>query len=210
MKLFNTTKKWVDWWTDRKINWGEHYMNPKHPHRLLIAEVLRHIPWTSLIEVGCGAGANLVAILKAMPNKQVGGVDVNKDAIEFAQKSFQNGLFKVNSADDVMLSDKSTDVILSDMTMIYITPDKIAKHLREFKRLSRTYLVLCEFHSTDWKKRLALKWKEGYNMYDWRKLLEKHDFYDIALYKIPKEMWPESDLQQKYGYIIVARTPNDY
>ena len=43
-----------------------------------------------------------------------------------------------------------------------------------------------------------------------KKLLEKHGFFDISLFKIPKEAWPESDLQQKYGHIIIARVGNHY
>mgnify|MGYP001596538600 CR=1 FL=1 len=210
MKLFNTTKKWVNWWALRKIDWKKHYMNPNHPHRHLISETLKQIPWLSLLEVGCGAGANLVNICKSIPGRQIMGTDINPDAIAFAQTQFTNGLFKVNSADNIILSDKSVDVILSDMVMIYITPNLIEKHLREFKRLARNYIVLFEFHSESWWDRFALKFKEGYNIYNWPKLLEKQGFYDIRKYKIPKESWPESDLQQKYGYIIVARTPKYY
>ncbi len=210
MKLFNSTKKWVDWWAKRKIDWKAHYMNPNHPHRLMLVEILKRLNWLSLIEVGCGAGANLVQIIKNIPGRQVGGVDINPDAIEFAKTQFTNALLKVNPAHDIVLSDQATDVILSDMCMIYITPGLIKKHLDEFKRLSRNYLVLCEFHSSNFWQRLVVKYREGYNVYNWPKLLEKHGYYDIQMYKIPKEGWPESDLQQKYGYIIVARTPKYY
>lgn len=210
MKLFNTTKKWADWWKNRKISWKEHYMTPNHPHRLLIVEVLKKIPWMSLLEVGCGAGANLVAIVKAIPDKQVGGIDINKDAIDFAQKQFVNGLFKINPADDIMISDKSTDIVLTDMLMIYVTPWKIKRYLKEFKRISRNYVVFCEFYTDRWWEKVALKWKEGYNAYNYKRLLEKNGFYDIQLYKLPKEFWPESDLQQKFAHIIVARVPKNY
>lgn len=210
MKLFNSTKKWVNWWARRKINWKEHYMNPDHPHRILIGQVLKHLQWGSLIEVGCGAGANLVQIVKSNPGKQLGGVDVNEDAIAFAKTRLTGALLKVNSADDVLLSDQATDVILSDMCMIYVTPRLIPKYLTEFKRLARNYVVLCELHSTSFWKRLAVKWKEGYNVFNWPRLLEKNGFNDIQTYKITKDCWPESDLQQKYGFIIVARTPKYY
>src|ERR1700733_15072868 len=115
MKLFNSTKKWVDWWKDRKVDWAKQYMNPNHPHRIVIAEVLKHINWLSLIEVGCGAGANLAQIVKSIPERQVGGIDVNPQAIEFAQTQFKNGVFSVGKADDIMMSDQSCDIILSDM-----------------------------------------------------------------------------------------------
>ncbi len=207
MKLFNSTKHWVSWWSQRKIDWKVHYMNPNHPHRIMLAEVLKRMNWLSLIEVGCGAGANLVQIVKSIPGRQVMGVDINPDAIAFAQTQFKNALLKVNAADNIMLSDQSCDVILSDMTMIYISPLKIEKHLNEFKRVARNYVVLCELHNSSWWHRFAVKWKEGYNVFNWPKLLEKNGFYDIQKFKIPTSAWPESDLQQKYGYIIVARVP---
>lgn len=211
MKYFNSTEKWTKWWRRRKIDWRLNYMNPNHPHRQLLVETLRFLPWLSLIEIGCGAGANLVRIAKTLPGKQIGGIDINPDAIAFCKTQFiSNALFKVNSADNLILSDQMTDVILTDMFMIYVSPGRMKKHLGEFKRVARNYLVLCELHSENWWDRFVIKWKEGYNMYDWRRLLEKHEFYDIGMYKIPKEAWPESDLQQKYGYIIVARVPKNY
>lgn len=207
MKLFNSTNRWVRWWEKRKIDWRKEYLNPDHPHRLMLVEVLKRLPFLSLLEVGCAAGANLVAIAKAGMGVQVAGVDVNPEAVAFARSQFNNALFKVNAADNLMLSDQSTDIILSDMTMIYISPFKIGRHLKEFKKVARNFVVLCELHSESPWERLVVKWKEGYNVFDWKKLLEKHDFYDVKIFKIPPEAWPESDLQQKYGCIIVARTP---
>lgn len=209
MKLFNSTERWSKWWKNRKIDWKEHYLNPDHPHRTLIAEVLKHMRWGCLIEIGCGAGANLMAILKSMPNPQVqvGGVDINKDAIELANKNFKGGLFKVGTGEDVMLSDDATDIVLTDMYMIYLTPKRIAKQLKEIARITRNSVVFCELHSENRLERLAIKWREGYNVYDYKKLLDKHGFYDIKLYKLPPEFWPESKLQQKYCYIITAKVP---
>lgn len=162
------------------------------------------------MEVGCGAGANLVAIVKAMPNRQVGGVDINKDAVDACNKTFTGGLFKVNRGDDIMMSDKATDIILSDMYLIYVTKGKIRAQLREFKRVARDYIVLCELHSKSFKERFVFKWKEGLNVYDYQKLLESEGFYDIQMFKVPKEMWPESDAQQKYCNVIVATVPEEY
>ena len=58
--------------------------------------VLKSIPWVSLLEIGCASGPNLAAIVKAMPGKQVGGVDLSEDAIELAKKTFQGGFFQSN------------------------------------------------------------------------------------------------------------------
>lgn len=207
MNFLRTTKSQSAWWKQRKIDWHKSYQNWEHPHRFLISQVLKSLSWLSLIEVGCGGGANLMNILKALPGKQVGGVDINSDAIDLCNKTFRDGVFKVNSADNVMLSDKATDIVLSDAVLIYVSPKDIKRYIKEIKRIGRRYLVLCEFHSTSWWNRLALKINSGYNAYDWKKLLESEGFYDVALYKIPKEVWSGTPWEE-FGYICVATIPH--
>lgn len=202
-----TTAQHQKFWTNRQIDWQIEYLDTwQHPHRYLISNILSTIPWISLIEIGCGSGPNLKNILSAnkKPFIQVGGVDLNADAIALANKTFTNGMFKVGSADDMMLSDKSCDVILSDMTLIYV--GQIDKYLKEIKRVARNYVVLCEFHSNSWWKRWWLWVKTGYHAYDYAKLLEKEGFWDIGWYKIPDQMWPDSS-NNEFRYIFVARVP---
>lgn len=207
MRLFRTTKEHIKYWTERKADWKTSYLDTwNHPHRKLIVEALKSFPWTSLIEIGCNAGPNLAAIVKALPGKQLGGVDLNPEAIELCQSTFQGGLFKVNSGDDIMISDKSCDVTLYDMCLIYVSPFKINKYLEETKRITRNYVVLCEFDSSNWFKRLLVKFQSGYNMHDYKKILTKQGFYDIIKYKLRPQDWP-GGYQEKFGHIIVARVP---
>lgn len=208
MNLLKTTKKHKEWWSRRKIDWKKEYLDTwKHPHRKLIVGILKGIPWLSLLEIGCGSGPNLVPIIKEMPGRQVGGVDINEDAIKLAQETFQGGFFKVNSADDIMMSDKSVDIILSDMALIYVGRTEIDNYVKEMKRLARNYVLLCEFHSKSWWNRLSLRLNSGYNAYNWEKLLKKHGFRDVALYKMKESDWPGGNPQKTFGYIILAKVP---
>lgn len=207
MKLFKTTNKWKHYWSHRKIDWKARYFNWDHPHRYLISAALSQFNWVSLVEVGVGAGANLKNILQNFKDRQLGGIDISADAIAVAKKEFTGGLFKVGSVEDIMLSDDSTDVVLSDMCLIYIGPRKIDKAIEEIKRVARQYVVLCEFHHTSWFARLWLRIIEGYNAYDYKKLLERHGFYNIDVYKIPKKFWEGGKPQETYGYITIARVP---
>jgi len=206
MNLLKTTETHKRYWKNRKINWAESYQNWEHPHRFLITAILKSLTWLSLIEVGCGGGANLMNILREIPGRQVGGVDVNPDAIDLCNKTFKGGVFKVNSADDIMLSDKSTDVVLSDAVLIYVNPHDIRRYIRELKRIGRKYLVLCEFNSTSLWNRWALKINSGYNAYPWKRLLESEGFYDVVLFKIPKEVWSGTPWEE-FGYLVVATIP---
>jgi len=208
MKLLRTTKTHKKYWEERKIDWQKEYLDTwNHPHRNLIVEVLKNIAWGSILEIGCASGPNLAKIVKEIPGRQVGGVDISEDAINLAQNTFQGGFFKVNSADDIMMSDKSTDVILSDMTLIYVAPKDIDRYVKEIKRLARNYILLCEFHSDSLLNRLNLKINSGYNAYNWQKLLKKHGFRDIALHKITEKEWPGGNPQKTFGYLILAKVP---
>jgi ubiquinone/menaquinone biosynthesis C-methylase UbiE len=203
-----TTDQHKKWWANRKIDWKTSYLDTwNHPHRHIISAILANFNWLSLIEIGCGPGTNLVNILKKFKGRQVGGVDVNPEAIELAKKTFTDGLFKVCQGNDVMLSDKSTDVVLTDMALIYVGPLKINSYIEEIKRIGRNHIVLCEFHSENLIRRLWLKIFSGYNAYNYRKLLEKHGFYDILSYKLTQEDWPEGTHQKEFGYIFTARVP---
>jgi len=208
MNLFKTTREHEKYWTNRKIDWKTSYFDTwNHPHRFLISDILKRLSWISLIEIGCGGGANLKNILESVSGKQIGGIDINKDAIDFCSKNFVGGMFKVGSGEDVMMSDNSTDVVLSDMSLIYVGPMKINKYLNEFKRIGRKYVILCEFHSNSLWNRLALRFNSGYNAYNYRKLLSKHGFYDIFIQKIPESAWPGGNPQKTFGNIIVAKIP---
>ena len=212
LKFLRTTQYHKKYWAERKINWATSYTSThNHPHRFLISKVLGTFKWLSLIEIGCGSGANLINIIKSFPGRQVGGVDVNRDAIEEAKKYLNGAYLKVNSGDDVMMSDDSTDVVLSDMCLIYVGPRKIRNYLKEMKRIGRHHIVLCEFHSDSWWNRMALRFNSGYYAYNYDKLLKKLGFYDIIKLKLRPEDWPEEDgtpggePQKTFCYIIKAR-----
>lgn len=213
-----TTNRHLKYWKERKIDWEKSYLtgiDPEtnqpmwnHPHRSFLVAVLKNIPFISLWEVGCGAGANLVKFVKELPNKQYGGSDPSPDAIAVAQRTLTNGLFHVESGENMLMSDNSVDVILSDACLIYVSPLKIRKYIREMKRIARNHIVLCEFHSHSWLDRWLFRLKRGYNAYNYRKLLESEGFYNIQLYKIPPEFWP-GEPWRTWGYVITAKKPKN-
>lgn len=220
--FFRSTKHQADYWRNRKIDWKAHYLDTwTHPHRQRIIQVLKTFFWGSLMEVGCGPGPNLIAILddirkhseewpslrEGLKGVQLGGFDVNEDAIALAKKAFTDGLFKVCPADDLMLSDKATDVTLTDMCLIYVGPFKIDKHILELKRISRNHVIFCEFHSRSLLRRLWIKLTTGYNVYNYFSLLSKHGFYDILSYKLTPEDWPGCEKQKGLRHIFLARVP---
>lgn len=203
-----SSRQWEAWWQNRKIDWKESYLSTwNHPHRQLLVEVLKRLNWISLLEIGCGPGANIAKIVQSIPGKQLGGVDINPEAIALALETFNGAFFKVCPAHDVMMSDDSCDIVLSDMTLIYYGPRRVGAVLEEMKRVARSYVVFSEFHSESPWERLKLSLRSGYHAHDYFSLLERHGFREIKVMKMPEEAWPGSDAQQKFRYIVVARVP---
>lgn len=203
--MLTSTNKHTEYWKNRKIDWEQAYQSTwDHPHRSIIVWMLRSIPFVSLWEVGCGAGANLIKITKELKGKQLGGSDVSADAIAVCRKTFVGGLFHVESGDNMMMSDKSVDVILSDMCLIYVDPLNINEYLKEFRRVGRNHIVLCEFHSKSWWKRQIAR-LGGYHVYDYQKRLEKLGYYDIMVQHIPEQFWPGTDKNTEFRSIITAK-----
>ena len=192
-------------WKNRKIDWKKSYFNTGHPHRGVLLRVLGKFQFQSLLEVGCGAGANL-ANIQANFNTQVGGVDINPDAIKEAKKELPNAYqLSVGEATALFFSDKSVDVILTDMCLIYLDNKAIKKAMKEIARVARNGVIFCEFHSHSWWKRLLLRLSSGYFAHNYKKRMEALGYYDICFYKITDEMWPGGEPQKTFGYIITGR-----
>lgn len=201
------TKQHKEYWENRKINWEEDYLKGviNHPHRQMIINALSKMQFKSVLEVGMGAGANLVRIKHQWPSVEVGGTDINLDAVKTASKYLPDAKY-LDTGDprDIYMSDKSIDVVMSDACLIYFDPRNIKKALREMKRVSRNGILLCEFHHESLYKRWKLRLDTGYNAYNYIKLLDELDFFDIQVTKIPKEVWPDT-VWEEFGHIITAQ-----
>lgn len=201
----SSTARHIRFWKTRPIDWVKDYLSTwNHPHRQLIIDEIRRQPFVSVCELGCASGPNLLAIKKHYPNVQVGGADVSEEAIATAQKAFPDGIFHPAPADKTFFPDKCADVVLTDMAMIYVDPSRIRRTIREMKRIARKRIILCEFHSTSFFARLALRLAAGYHAYDWPRRLTEAGLYDVVIKKIPESAWPGGEPQKTFGYIITA------
>lgn len=216
-----TTKQHKDYWTNRKIDWDAHYTATwNHPHRQVIVDKLKQWKWISILEVGCASAPNLIKIWGAFPRADVAGIDINPDAVKTAQDIF-DGLtrdwfkefkqyrnrpwFKVNSGDNIIISDDATDIIMSDRTLIYVGRRDVKRYLSEMYRVTRNRIVLVEFHNKSWWKRLVCKLKTGYNAYNYKQLLEEVGFHNVEVEKLPAGLWGENDRHEEMNYLITAQ-----
>ena len=157
--------------------------------------------------MGCGGGANLYAIKQEYPHADIGGIDWSAALITEAQKILPKAsILQVGEATDVYISNKGSDMILSDMCFIYLNGKEFKKAIKEAHRVARVGAIFCEFHSKSWWKRLLLRFNFGYFAHDYQKALKKEGFHDIEVYKMTEEDWPGGNPQKDYGYIISARS----
>lgn len=193
------TKKNMDFWRERKIDWEQSYFNVDHPHRELILEALGTFRFGSVLEIGCGAGANLYRIQQKWPHVQLGGVDINPDAIATARRLVPSiHYLEAGPAHTIFFGDKSTDIVLSDACLIYYGPFMVRNILRRVREIARLGVVFCELHSESMWERLTSR----YHLHNYPKLLEKLGYYDVTLRKV--DNWPGLPWR-KFGYIIRAR-----
>lgn len=196
---------------DKKLDWGintkswldDYWGSQSHPHRKLIIEELEKLQWDSLLEIGCGCGANLQKITDNFENKELVGIDINPYAVKFG-----NGL--LDTAEIIFgdirnlskyLKNRKFDVILSDSVLIYISSREIKKVLSEIKKTVKKHIIFIEWF--DEKSKLGVV-KDFHWARNYQKILTEMKFKDIVLRKLTEEEWQRENWQ-KNGYIITAR-----
>lgn len=200
-----TTKQHQNWWKNRKVDWMKEYVSTwNHPHRQFISEILTQLPWQSIYEMGCGPGPNLVQIIKKFPQNMVGGSDINADAIKVAKSILQGAPLDVCPHDNIMASDKFTDLVLTDRTLMYVSFFKIKKVIKEMKRVCRTGVIIVEYHTDSWWEKVLLFLSSGMYAHNYGKLLRKEGFYDMVKVNMP--ILKDSDrAQRKLLKLIFAK-----
>lgn len=207
-------KKWTDEHLRRGNGWiMECWESRKSPHReLLISTIDKYSPFKNILEIGCNCGPNLYCLARRFPEIDIFGMDINQALVAagcdlLEEEKISNVKLSVGKADDLsMYQDKSIDVVFTDAILIYISPDKIEKVIKEMLRVARKRLVFVEWHCdliNQDSKGLGIYYK-GYWMRNYSSLLARYIDSDRIRYtKIPHDIWPAKGWE-KYGYIIEA------
>ncbi len=142
----------------------EHLVNVLLPHRVwLVDKILSNLEitsqrnlepgHTSVLEIGCGGGANLEVIARRAPSLRLVGVDISPASIAVGRERFEElGLggrvtLVEGQADNLSgFANASVDVVFTDAVLLLIGPDKIKQVVREMMRVACRRLVMLEFH----------------------------------------------------------------
>lgn len=139
---------------ERKASWAREYQDSWNaPHRRFLVEQLRPLGvHESILELGCNAGPNLIAISAAFsPPPRLHGIDINRAAIDeaqkfFAQKGWAHATVEEAALPESLLSipDRSWDCVIAVAVLMHLRD--IGTTLRRASRIARRHLVFMDMH----------------------------------------------------------------
>jgi SAM-dependent methyltransferase len=121
--------------------WGEMQdIGPVHRHmRRLIVDIARQIRPRTILDVGCGNGANLRAIQSAVEVDAAMGIDLSEAAVETARRRVR-GEFRVMNIEQEEPLAKQFDFVLSNQVIEHLHDDDA--FLRKLRSMCSGYCLI--------------------------------------------------------------------
>jgi SAM-dependent methyltransferase len=99
----------------------------------------------SAMELGCGVGRNLFVIQQRYSTMALCGMDINPDAIAYARQRIRGEFLVGNLYDpDLVLGDRTADVVFTMGVLIHLHPDRLPGLLAAMARRAQKCMVLVE------------------------------------------------------------------
>jgi SAM-dependent methyltransferase len=154
----------------------------------------------SVLEIGCGPGANLRAWRAAHPEWVLLGVDVNPAAVRWCQRQFAGDRDVVLACEDYLTSPwlPMADVVVSCYSLAYVDPAALDGMLAKCWRSARRGLVLAEPMAGDGLPVGPCAAEQE----EWR-----HDYAE-ALWRVGARQlitWPVTPPADRLNALVVAR-----
>jgi SAM-dependent methyltransferase len=140
------------YWEERAARYRDEVrsiLDPDDPYALAQREFLDslgHIPWRSMLEVGCGFGWHLRALAAEFPGRHAAGVDFSYTQLQQAREYAGPvvGLAQA-SADALPFADGAFDIVFTSGLLVCIHPDGIDRVVRELTRVARHSVMTLEY-----------------------------------------------------------------
>lgn len=147
----------VNWWADQRADpssWIDAYKNSLHQRqRTAISEIVKRYDVSTVFEVGCHCGPNLIRLAQDIPTlTEIFGIDASPQAIQAgtawakeagldSRVSMSVGRFPEDTAH---LASGYADVVISCYTLAYFCPEDLDPALYEIGRLAKRVVILAE------------------------------------------------------------------
>lgn len=142
-------KNYLDPWTDVSIQsikkeyhddyWKNNNVTVEYP---IVTDTILNLKPETVLEVGCGNGHNLIALMKHHLDVKITGIDVSTVGIEQAKDLGIGGFFSCN-AKELFFPDDSFDVVFTVHALEQMKYC-VEKVLKEIYRVCKRYVVLFE------------------------------------------------------------------
>ncbi len=113
-----------------------------------IADIVKQNNITSVLELGCSSGGNLMTIHKSCPDVKITGFDICEDAIKHAKEVEGNPAeFVIGSLYDLSgFDDNSFDLVFTSSVLFHIPTDKVKGIIAEQMRIAKRFIFNIERH----------------------------------------------------------------
>ena len=154
--------------------------------RNAVLDERRHVFWAgihtdlaldSVLEVGCGQGANLAPLAQLLGPARVWGVDINRASLARAAVNAPGVNLAEGSARSLPFDDRRFDLVFTVGVLIHQPPEYLPQVLDEIVRTSRRYVLAAEYHA-DEPVELEYRGKRG--------ALFKRDYRQIFTERFPE------------------------
>lgn len=116
--------------------------------RVFIGNLVKNNNISSVLELGCNSGGNLLYISKISPETKICGIDICQNAIEYG-KTIENNLaeFIVGSLYDLsQFKDKSFDLVFTRGVLLHISHEKVGYIIENMLRIANKFVFNMEFN----------------------------------------------------------------
>lgn len=131
---------------------GDSYINRNDSESLLFSKVAMWSKMlrsannvTSVLELGCNIGLNLVALKKLQPSLSLAGYEINRKAAEQAEKTCVADISTASILEKIS-SDKF-DLTFTAGVLIHINPKFLDNVYRNLMENSRRYVLVAEYYN---------------------------------------------------------------
>jgi len=135
-------------WEDKQ---DEYYLlnrSDSLKRRRWLAEVIMLYKPKSILEIGCNEGSNLREIETINPSIKLAGIDIHKNATEYAGKTLPKANIVLGSIYDLNKHFKEKfDLVFSHGVTMHIPPEDLVKVAEDLKKITNNIIIHCEQHA---------------------------------------------------------------
>jgi len=149
MERIDTESYWShtrNWETLRNSYFPDDLNAKAHKRSNWACGILRQTAFTSILELGCNCGRNLYHLQKQSPEVEIAGIDINPEALEFAQDKVKGQLVCGSIYELDKVFQRRFDVVFTMAVLIHIVPQDIDFILEHILRLSTKAIVHFEYN----------------------------------------------------------------